>query len=131
MLTTMTTTPADIARRLTDSIRSGKLRPGEKLPSIRAQAKDYGGSPWSVYLAYRMLVREGLVCSAQRGAYVVAARGERRILKSKMFTSALHLREAVRTAIRRAREAGMDDQEIKAVMIEEIRCSKHDQKGRV
>lgn len=54
---------AQIARALRDSIRSGRLRPGERLPATRELARDLGLSRGVVVEAYEQLVAEGFLVS--------------------------------------------------------------------
>jgi len=54
---------AQIAQALRDSIRSGRLRPGERLPATRELARDLGLSRGVVVEAYEQLVAEGFLVS--------------------------------------------------------------------
>jgi len=54
---------AQIARGLRDAIRSGRLRPGERLPATRELARDLGLSRGVVVEAYEQLVAEGFLVS--------------------------------------------------------------------
>lgn len=57
----------DLAKR----IRKGEFRPGEKLPSIRDLADEYGVAPQTMQNALRELRNAGLVVSQQgRGLFV-------------------------------------------------------------
>ncbi|MFC3800552.1 PLP-dependent aminotransferase family protein [Cohnella sp. GCM10012308] len=59
-----------------DSIVSGQLQPGAKLPSTRTLADSYGLSRGSVSIAYEMLAAEGYVrASVGRGTYVAGEEG--------------------------------------------------------
>lgn len=58
-------------------IQSGSLRPGEKLPSKRAFAKNLGISVITVEGAYAQLIAEGYICSeARRGFFVADIHGQ-------------------------------------------------------
>lgn len=56
----------DIATTLRQQITSGKLKPGDKLPSVRELSAQWGCTPGTVSRAYTVLADEGLV-SGQRG----------------------------------------------------------------
>jgi DNA-binding transcriptional MocR family regulator len=63
-------------RQLADDIaalvRSGALRPGERLPSVRQTQASRGCSAATVFQAYHLLESRGLVRAAQRSGYFVA-----------------------------------------------------------
>ncbi|WP_159850662.1 AAA family ATPase [Nocardia sp. CY41] len=63
-----------IARELRTEIESGRLRPGEKLPSSRALAERWGVSIGTVNLAMDQLGHEGLIHTRPRSGRVVADR---------------------------------------------------------
>ncbi|MCE5253249.1 MAG: GntR family transcriptional regulator [Actinomycetia bacterium] len=56
----------DIAEAVRRLIVSGEVRPGERLPSVRAMARRWDCTPNTVSRAYSVLIDEGLV-SAHRG----------------------------------------------------------------
>lgn len=55
-----------LADRLRDDIAAGRLRPGERLPSVRQMAEEEGLAPGTVQQAVTVLRQEGLV-EARRG----------------------------------------------------------------
>ena len=57
-------------------IASGELRPGEKLPAIRALAEQSGVNMMTVSKAYSLLKQEGLSRTDRRGGRVVAGSPE-------------------------------------------------------
>ena len=57
-------------------IASGELRPGEKLPAIRALAEQSGVNMMTVSKAYSLLKQEGLITTDRRGGTVVAGSPE-------------------------------------------------------
>ncbi|KXK62249.1 GntR family transcriptional regulator [Micromonospora rosaria] len=60
-----------IANDVRDQIRSGELKPGDKLPSISELCKQYGVSTQVIRSAMLVLRAEGLVEGHQgRGVYV-------------------------------------------------------------
>lgn len=61
----------DIYQRYTQSILSGSLKPGEKVPSIRVLAQDLGVAKKTVETAYDILIGEGyLVSQGAKGTIV-------------------------------------------------------------
>jgi GntR family transcriptional regulator/MocR family aminotransferase len=63
---------AQLEARLRDSIRSGRLRPGVRLPSSRALGAELGVSRRLVVEAYEQLTAEGYVVSSQGSGTRVA-----------------------------------------------------------
>jgi GntR family transcriptional regulator len=59
----MTTAPAStiIARALEDQIATGELQPGDRTPSVRALARDFGVSPATASKALNQLATLGLI----------------------------------------------------------------------
>lgn len=65
-------------------IASGKLLPGERLPTIRALADESGINMMTVNKAYQLLKQEGYILADRRsGAVVCGERQQRRILDEK------------------------------------------------
>ncbi|MBQ3504830.1 MAG: PLP-dependent aminotransferase family protein [Oscillospiraceae bacterium] len=60
-------------RSIRGDILSGKLRPGEKLPSKRALAEHLEVSKITVETAYNQLLSEGYICSREKVGYFVEA----------------------------------------------------------
>lgn len=65
-----------IARELERGIQEGRLRPGERLPPVRAVAAERGVDPGTAAAAYRLLRERGFVVSDGRRGTRVAARFE-------------------------------------------------------
>jgi len=63
----------NLALELENQIRSGSLRYGERLPSIRAQSDAHGLSPGTVVEAYAWLEERGLIEPRPRSGYFVTA----------------------------------------------------------
>lgn len=62
---------AQVMEQLRMAVGTGKLRRGDKLPSIRGLANQLGVNPNTIAKAYMELEREGLVQSGQgRGTFV-------------------------------------------------------------
>ncbi len=63
--------PRGIAAAVSRLVRSGELRPGDRLPTVRRLAADLGVSPATVSGAWQALAAVGLVTSRGRGGTVV------------------------------------------------------------
>lgn len=61
-----------IARELRNEIEAGRLRPGQKLPSTRALASQFGVSVAPINDAMALLEKDGLVISRPRSGRIVA-----------------------------------------------------------
>jgi DNA-binding transcriptional MocR family regulator len=59
-------TAREIAASVEKAIRTGDVRPGDALPTVRALATDLGVSPATVAAAYRELRRRGITAGAGR-----------------------------------------------------------------
>lgn len=90
------------------AILSGDLAPGDGLPSIRALARDLRVSVITTTRAYNELVADGLV-DAVRGKGVFVRAQDRDQLRRRALQQ---IDEALETAVRAARSAGVDDQEL-------------------
>jgi DNA-binding transcriptional MocR family regulator len=62
-----------LAEELAEGIRSGVLRPGERLPSVRQTCLQRGMSPSTVFQAYGQLESQGLVEARARSGFFVRA----------------------------------------------------------
>lgn len=62
-----------LADTLADAMASGLLRPGERLPSVRATCLERDVSPSTVFQAYGRLETEGLIEARPRSGYYVRA----------------------------------------------------------
>lgn len=63
-----------LADELAGSIRTGVLRPGDRLPSVRDLRRQRGVSPSTIFQAYAQLESQGLVEARVRSGYFVRAR---------------------------------------------------------
>ncbi len=64
-----------IAEQLRESIASGQVKPGERLPPIRALSQEINVNPNTVARAYLELEQERIIVSRRGGGTTVAARG--------------------------------------------------------
>ena len=72
-----------IAAAINRLIRSGALQPGEKLPTVRALARDLGTSPTTVSEAWQLLGRTGAI--EARGRLGTFVRDDRRPVGSRRY----------------------------------------------
>lgn len=56
---------------IAELIRKGVLAPGQKVPSVRHASRTYGVSPSTVFQAYYLLERRGLIVARARSGYFV------------------------------------------------------------
>ena len=62
-----------VRREIVEQIRTGELRPGDRLPAIRVLAGDLGLAPGTVARAYTTLEQQGLIRTRRsRGTTVIA-----------------------------------------------------------
>ena len=61
-----------LAAEITQSIHTGVLQPGDKLPSVRSCCAARGVSPSTVFQAYYLLEARGLIRARERSGYYVA-----------------------------------------------------------
>jgi DNA-binding transcriptional regulator YhcF (GntR family) len=105
-----------IESQLRDFILAGQLKPGTKLPTIRALAKDLSCSVITTRRAYQDLEGEGFIRTRQGMGTLVA-----QIPEEKM---AAHRREAVdgafREAVRAGRRAGFTEEELRDILEETL-----------
>ncbi len=109
--------PVPAYRQVVEAIRTaierGELREGERLPSIRALARQLAINPNTVARAYRELEHRGLVTSHQgsgveiRGGPVAAERARQRVVEAVGdAVRELGSRETLRVAREAVRKAG-------------------------
>jgi DNA-binding transcriptional MocR family regulator len=59
------------AQDIAELIRTGTLAPGEKIPSVRSASRTHGISAATVFQAYYLLERRGLIEARARSGYIV------------------------------------------------------------
>jgi DNA-binding transcriptional regulator YhcF (GntR family) len=62
-----------IRDQLVLGIADGKLRAGEKLPTVRALANETGVNVMTINKAYQLLKQEGYITADRRGGSIIAA----------------------------------------------------------
>jgi len=105
-----------IESQLRDFILAGAIKPGTKLPTIRALAAQLSCSVITTQRAYRDLEDEGLIFTRQGRGTVVATIPEEKMKARR--------REAVEDAFSEAvsigRRAGLTEEELRDVLNEEL-----------
>jgi GntR family transcriptional regulator len=92
-----------VRAQLAGHIRAGALRPGDKLPVVRALAADLGVATNTVARAYRELEACGLVTTRRRVGTIVQA---------APAPAGRELREGARAFVTAARAAGLSDEAV-------------------
>ncbi len=92
-----------VRTQIAGHIRTGTLRPGEKLPVVRALAADLGVATNTIARAYRELESGGLVTTRRRVGTIVQA---------PPAPAGPELRQQATEFVRAAREAGLAGEEV-------------------
>jgi GntR family transcriptional regulator len=90
-----------IRAQVAGHVAGGRLRPGDRLPTVRALAADLGVAAGTVARAYRELESAGVVSSRRRVGTVVTGPAPAPALEE--------VRRAADRLARVARDAGLDD----------------------
>jgi len=101
-----------ICRQIKGAIASGRLKPGEPLPSIRALARDLRISVITTKRAYEELEREGFITTIPGKGCFVAARDLELVREDARRRVEDHLVQALDTA----RTAGIPPDEVRQVL---------------
>lgn len=104
-----------LRRQLTDMIRYGVLRPGDRVPPVRQLAADLGLAAGTVARAYRELESAGMVITRRGGGTRVAARPVSEPGQAEV------LRDRAAAFIREARLLGANDDQITAAVARALR----------
>jgi GntR family transcriptional regulator len=92
------------------ALRTGFLEPGDRLPTVREVAESVSINPNTVLKAYRQLEHEGLVEGRPgQGTFVVGS------LAGPSLASHAALRRELRSWLGKARNAGLDPEDIEAL----------------
>jgi GntR family transcriptional regulator len=100
-----------LVQQVEQALRVGLLQPGDQLPKVRQVAESLAINPNTVLKAYRELEHAGLVQGRQGlGTFVLRSVG------APALASHAELRAALDEWIGRARAAGLDDDDIVALV---------------
>ena len=101
-----------ISRQVKGAIASGRLRPGEPLPSIRALARDLRISVITTKRAYEELEREGFIDTVAGKGSFVAQQNLELARESSLREIEAHLQAAVELS----RQAGLTMTELENIL---------------
>jgi DNA-binding transcriptional regulator YhcF (GntR family) len=104
------TTYLQLVHQVRHALRLGHLRPGDQLPTIREVVAKLAINPNTVLKAYRDLEREGLVTSRPGAGTFV-----REDVQIGPRAGHAALRSGLARWMQRAREAGLDDGDLRAL----------------
>ena len=93
-----------IRNQVVVGIAEEKLKPGEKLPTIRALAEESGINMMTVSKAYQLLKQDGYIITDRRSGAVVAPRGKAVVRQESL--------DALRLNISELRLSGMSREDI-------------------
>jgi len=121
--------PGALYQQIVDAIKrevaAGRIAPGSALPSFRALAEELLVSLITVKRAYEELEREGIIYRRQGLGTFVAERGDDRTRAVRRAAA----EQAIATAVRAAREAGMSDRELQQVLREALKSTARDDRA--
>lgn len=105
-----------IVQQVKQALRLGMLDVGDQLPTIREMVTALAINPNTVFKAFRELEHEGLVASRPgQGTFIV------RTLAGPSLASHAALRRSLRRWLQSAREAGLDEESILALITSTLR----------
>src|SRR6266508_1288621 len=107
-----------LVQQVKQALRLGMLEPGEQLPTVREVAESLAINPNTVLKAYRELELEGLVEGRPGlGTFVL------RSLAGPSLGSQAELRRELQAWLERARAAGLDQEDMVALVETTMRSS--------
>ena len=107
-----------LVQQVRQALRVGLLEPGDQLPRVREVAESLAINPNTVLKAYRELQLEGLVEGRPGlGTFVV------RSLAGPSLASQAELRRQLQAWLERARAAGLDQEDVVALVETTMRSS--------
>ena len=107
-----------IAQQVKEAMRLGLLHVGDQLPTVREVVEEVVVHPNTVFKAYRELEHAGLVTSRPgHGTFVI------RTLPATSLARHAALRRSLARWLASAREAGLDDESVLALIHATLRAS--------
>ncbi len=106
-------------------VATGRLRPGDRLPSVRDLAKDLVLNPNTVAKAYAALETEGVTASRRGAGTFVADSNARAVLKSDERRR--RFREALEAALSDAVHLGMSAEEVERTIAASMKRFRFDE----
>lgn len=100
-----------LVQQVRQAVLLGFLQPGDRLPLIREVVEDLAINPNTVAKAYRQMELEGLV-TGRPGQGTFVTEQQAAVMTAATYTS---LRRGLVTWLRRAYEAGLDEQAVEAL----------------
>lgn len=107
---------SQIITQIRGAVRSGLLKPGAPLPTIRQLAIDLRINPNTVAKAYRLLERDAVIETGHRGSFV--HRDGRKHSKVDLVTEAT---SALADTVHLLRQKGLTDSEIRNAFVSAMR----------
>ena len=98
-----------IAERIKGMVREGSLKEGEMLPSVRTMAKELKISALTVKKAYDFLEEEGFVVTVHGKGSFIAEHNQNLMMEERRKET----EAALEQVIRRSRQGGLSDEEIR------------------
>ena len=101
-----------ICRQVKGAIATGKLKPGEALPSIRALARDLRISVITTKRAYEELERDGFICTvAGKGSFVA-----QQDLELAKESNLREIEDHLQSAVELGRQSGLTLEELQDIL---------------
>ena len=115
-----------IYRQLVDQVHAmitgGRLRPGDRLPSVRRVARVAAINPMTVSRAYSLLEAEGVVRRLRGQGMEVVSTTQALPLEQRLEEFRRVCREQVRPALYRAGQLGLSPEQVASEIDQEIRA---------
>ena len=106
-----------LVQQVRHAVRTGILRPGDQLPTVKEVVGGLTINPNTVLKAYRALEAEGLVEGRRGQGTFVSAEPPVEVVDDLD-----RVRKSLRDWLRQARAAGLDDQAVLSLVAEELRA---------
>ena len=101
-----------ICRQVKGAVASGKLKPGEALPSIRSLARDLRISVITTKRAYEELERDGFICTvAGKGSFVA-----QQYVELARESSLREIEEHLQAALELSRQIKLPTEELQSIL---------------